>query len=79
MRELLGHGRTIALHATDTDGTGCSISPVTPSPDDTVTNRRAPSFAGPLLVHYRRSRVSAVGVVGDAGVVDFWLERVAFG
>jgi hypothetical protein len=32
-----------------------------------------------LLVLYRRSPVSAVEVVGDAGLVDFWLERVAFG
>jgi uncharacterized protein (TIGR03083 family) len=83
MRELLSPGRSIGLHATDTDEhwlldlTG-----------EVITWRRGdvPTSAGLrgtvtdlLLVLYRRSPASAVEVVGDAGLVDFWLERVAFG
>jgi len=81
MRELLAPGRTIGLHATDTDAhwlldlTG-----------DVIAWRRAdePAAAeirGPvtdlLLTIYRRLPVG--GVTGDATLVDFWLERVAFG
>jgi uncharacterized protein (TIGR03083 family) len=81
MRELLAPGRTIGLHATDTDAhwlldlTG-----------DVIAWRRAdePAAAeirGPvtdlLLTVYRRRPVSCV--TGDATLVDFWLERVAFG
>jgi uncharacterized protein (TIGR03083 family) len=83
MKELLGPGRTIGLHAADSgmrwllDLTG-----------DAITWRRGdePASAqlrGPvtdlLLVLYRRLPVTAVEVVGDEGLVDFWLERVAFG
>jgi len=32
-----------------------------------------------LLVLYRRVPVTDVEVTGDAGLVDFWLERVGFG
>ena len=32
-----------------------------------------------LLAIYRRRRVGGVHVTGDAKLVDFWLERVAFG
>ena len=57
---------------------------------DVITWRRAdePSaaqIAAPitdlLLVLYRRRPVDADGieVTGDAGLVDFWLERVGFG
>jgi hypothetical protein len=31
------------------------------------------------LAIYRRRRVGGVHVTGDAKLVDFWLERVAFG
>ena len=83
MRELLAPGRTIGLHATDTDAhwlldlTG-----------DVIAWRRAdePAAAeirGPvtdlLLAIYRRRPVSVWTITGDAKLVDFWLERVAFG
>ncbi|WP_319452362.1 MULTISPECIES: maleylpyruvate isomerase family mycothiol-dependent enzyme [unclassified Mycobacterium] len=83
MRELLGPGRTIALHATDTgdswllDFTGDAISwrrgadPATATVSGPVT--------GLLLALYRRKPVSALAVAGDTALVDFWLERVAFG
>lgn len=83
MRELLAPGRTIGLHATDTDAhwlldlTG-----------NVIAWRRAdePATAvirGPvtelLLAIYRRRPVTGLDISGDAKLVDFWLERVAFG
>jgi uncharacterized protein (TIGR03083 family) len=83
MCELLGPGRRIGLHATDTgehwllDLTG-----------DAITWRRGDEAAaadvrGPvtdlLLALYRRLPIAALDVAGDSGLVDFWLERVAFG
>lgn len=83
MRELLGADRRIGLHAKDTgddwvlDFTG-----------EVITWRRgrgevAAAVQGSatdlLLVLYRRKSVDTVAVTGDAGLVDFWLERVAFG
>jgi uncharacterized protein (TIGR03083 family) len=83
MRELLAPGRTIGLHATDTDAhwlldlTG-----------DTIAWRRADEPAAVairapvtnlLLTIYRRRPASGVDVTGDAALVAFWLERVAFG
>ena len=83
MRELLGPGRTIGLHATDTaddwllDLTG-----------DALTWRRGREAAtaelhGPvtdlLLVLYRRVPPATLDVRGDAALVDFWMDRVAFG
>ena len=83
MRELLAPGRTIGLHATDTDAhwlldlTG-----------EVIAWRRAdePAAAeirGPvkdlLLAIYRRCPVTGLDVTGDAQLVDFWLERVGFG
>ena len=85
VRELLGPGRTIGLHATDTDAhwlldlTG-----------EVITWRRCDELAAAgirapvtdlLLAVYRRRPVGADGieVTGDAGLVDFWLERVGFG
>jgi hypothetical protein len=32
-----------------------------------------------LLALYRRVPVAVLEVTGDAGLVDFWLERVGFG
>lgn len=83
MRELLGTGRLIGLHTTDTDDHW-----VLDLAGDVITWRRgvedtAAGLRGPvtdlLLVLYRRRPVSSVAVDGDAGLVDFWLERVAFG
>jgi uncharacterized protein (TIGR03083 family) len=83
MRELLGPGRTIGLHATDTDAhwlldlTG-----------DVIAWRRADEPAAAtleapvtdlLLTIYRRRPVTGLDVTGDAKLVDFWLERVGFG
>lgn len=83
MRELLGPGHRIGLHATDTgehwllDLTG-----------DVITWRRGDEPAAAdvrgrvtdlLLAMYRRLPITALDVTGDAGLVDFWLERVGFG
>jgi MDMPI C-terminal domain/Mycothiol maleylpyruvate isomerase N-terminal domain len=83
MRELLAPGRTIGLHATDTDAhwlldlTG-----------DVIAWRRADERAAAeirapvtdlLLTIYRRRPVAGLDVTGDAKLVDFWLERVGFG
>jgi uncharacterized protein (TIGR03083 family) len=83
MRELLGPGRTIALHATDTgdswllDFTGDAISWRRGADAATAT------VSGPvtelLLALYRRRPVSTLAVSGDAELVDFWMDRVAFG
>jgi uncharacterized protein (TIGR03083 family) len=83
MRELLGPGRTVGLHATDTGGHW-----VMDFAGDAITWRRGDEtttagLRGPvtdlLLILYRRRPVSAAGIEGDAGFLDFWLERVAFG
>ncbi|MDT5282089.1 MAG: hypothetical protein QOJ20_3284 [Mycobacterium sp.] len=83
MRELLAPGRTIGLHATDTDAhwlldlTG-----------DVIAWRRADGQAAAeirapvtdlLLTIYRRRPVEGLQVSGDAALIDFWLERVGFG
>lgn len=83
MRELLGPDRTIGLHASDTgdvwvvDFTGDAIAWRRGSEHTTATLR------GPvgelLLVLYRRRPVGAVEITGDAALIDFWMERVAFG
>jgi hypothetical protein len=80
---LLGPDRTIGLHATDTgahwllDLTG-----------DAIAWRRANELATAtvsgqvmdlLLTIYRRRPVTGPEVIGDAGLLDFWLERVGFG
>ena len=83
MRELLAPGRTIGLHATDSDAhwlldlTG-----------DVIAWRRAdePAAAddpgighGPAVGDLPPPPGQRCGVTGDAKLVDFWLERVAFG
>lgn len=88
-RELLGPGRTLHLHATDTeDGAGAEwLIDLT---GDTIAWRRAHEKAavavrGPLtdllLLVYRRhpARATGIEILGDAELLDFWLERVAFG
>jgi len=83
MRELLGTGRVIGLHATDTgdrwllDLTGDAIS--WRRDDDPAVAELSGPVTDLLLVLYRRLPVTDVEVAGDAGLVDFWLERVGFG
>jgi hypothetical protein len=82
MRELIAPGRTIGLHATDTDAHW--LLDLT---RDVITWQRADEQAAAeirapvtdlLLTIYRRRPVAGLGVTGDAKLVDFWLERVAF-
>jgi uncharacterized protein (TIGR03083 family) len=92
-RELLGPGRILRFHATDippeaaadwlVDLTGGAI---TCGRDGQVaTEDVAVAVHGPLteliMVIYRRRPVGKadVEVLGDRGLLDFWLERVAFG
>ncbi|WP_065965722.1 maleylpyruvate isomerase family mycothiol-dependent enzyme [Streptomyces sparsogenes] len=95
MRELLGPGRTIHLHATDTDtvtdtGTGAAAEWVVDLTGEVITWRRAHEKAAVavrapltdlLLLVYRRRPAGGEGVevLGDARLLDLWLERVAFG
>ncbi|WP_229401661.1 maleylpyruvate isomerase family mycothiol-dependent enzyme [Micromonospora okii] len=87
-RELLGPGRTVHLHATDVPGAAAEW--LVDLTGEVITWRRshekaAVAVRGPLtellLVVYRRRPVTAgtVEVVGDGGLLDFWLDRVAFG
>jgi hypothetical protein len=85
MRELLGPGRTIGLHGTDTevnwllDFTGDAIK-WGRSDDAASADLRGP-VAELLLTIYRRMPLHSGGVevTGDDGLVGFWLERVGFG
>ncbi|MER7210480.1 maleylpyruvate isomerase family mycothiol-dependent enzyme [Streptosporangium sp. NPDC000239] len=88
-RELLGPGRTIGLHATDT-GPSAGTEWLVDLTGDTVTCRRgrgaaAVTLHGPLtallLVVYRRrpARGGGVEILGDERLLDFWLDRVGFG
>lgn len=88
-RELLGPGRTLHFHATDTppdlnaewvvDLTGAVIT------WRRVHERAAVAVRGPLtdllLLIYRRLTPDAAGVeiLGDRDLFDFWLDRVGFG
>jgi uncharacterized protein (TIGR03083 family) len=86
-RELLGPGRTIRLHATDTgsapdwfvDLTGDVIA-WRKSADAAAVTVDAP-VAALLLVIYGRLTPDAAGAVvsGERELLDFWLERVGFG
>ncbi len=88
-RELLGPGRTIHLHATDT-APELAAEWVIDLTGDAIAWRRAHERAavairGPLtdllLIVYRRRlpRGEGIEVLGDQQLLDFWLERVAFG
>jgi hypothetical protein len=83
MRELLAPDRTIGLHATDTDAhwlldlTGDVIA-WQRADEQAAAEIRAP-VTDLLLTIYRRRPVAGLDVTGDASLVDFWLERVAFG
>ena len=89
MRELLGPDRTLHFHATDTDA-GDAAEWVVDLTGDVLAWRRAHekcavAVRGPLvellLVAYRRRSPGdgTVEVLGDAKLLDFWLERVSFG
>jgi uncharacterized protein (TIGR03083 family) len=85
MRELLAPGRTLHLHATDTEAEW-----VVDLTGDAITWRRSHEKApvavrGPvvelLLLIYKRRPVDSgkVEIIGDEELLDFWLERVSFG
>jgi uncharacterized protein (TIGR03083 family) len=88
VRELLGPGRTLQLSATDAaPDTASWLVDLT---GDAIAWRRARERAavtvrGPLtdllLLVYRRRppRGGRLEVLGDGQLLDFWLERVAFG
>jgi hypothetical protein len=89
MRELIGPGRTVHLHATDT-APEAAAEWVVDLTGEQIAWRRAHEKAavavrGPLtdlllLVYKRRpARGAGIEVLGDAGLLDFWLERVSFG
>lgn len=89
IRELLGPGRTVHLHATDMPPEAAAEWLIDLT-GDTITWRRARadaavSVGGPLtdllLVLYKRLPVRSDGIeiAGDAALLDFWLERVDFG
>ena len=89
IRELLGPGRTLHFHATDTppeaaaewlvDLTGEAVA------WRRVQERAAVAVRGLLtdllLIIYKRRppRGGGIEVFGDAALLDFWLERVSFG
>jgi uncharacterized protein (TIGR03083 family) len=86
LHELRGTGETIHLHATDTDP-GLSAEWLIELGPDGFTWRRGHdkgtvALRGPLtdvlLVFYRRLPADSdrVEVLGDAALLDFWLDRV---
>jgi uncharacterized protein (TIGR03083 family) len=87
-RELRGPGRTLQLSATDVaeetaswvvDLTGDAIT-WRRARERTSVTVRAPLTDLLLLVYRRRPpHGEGVEVLGDCGLLDFWLERVAFG
>lgn len=87
-RELLGPGRTLHLHATDTPAEATAEWVVDLTGDALVWRRAhekaAVAVRGPLvdlllLVYKRRpARSENIQILGDAGLLDFWLERVSF-
>ncbi|MBT2382906.1 maleylpyruvate isomerase family mycothiol-dependent enzyme [Streptomyces sp. ISL-11] len=88
-RELLGPGRTLHFHATDTAPEAAAEWLVDLTGDAIVWRRahekaavavRAPLTELLLIVYKRRpARGKGVDIHGDAGLLDFWLERVDFG
>lgn len=83
LRELLGRGRTLHLHATDVPGAEWVVDLT-----ETLAWRRAHEkcavavrapLVDLLLLIYRRRSVDGLEVLGDAGLLDFWLRRVPFG
>jgi uncharacterized protein (TIGR03083 family) len=89
MRDLLGPGRSLHLHATDTPPEAAAEW-VVDLTGDAITWRRAHEKAavavrgpltGLLLVIYKRRPVRSPGIeiIGDEQLLDFWLDRVSFG
>lgn len=89
MRELLGPGRTLHFHATDT-APETAAEWLIDLTGDVIVWRRAHEKAavavrGPpidlLVVIYKRrqARGEGIEILGDAQLLDFWLERVSFG
>jgi uncharacterized protein (TIGR03083 family) len=89
MRELLGPGRTLHFHATDTRPEAAAEWLIDLT-GDAITWRRAHEKAavairGPLtellLVIYKRRAPGGNGleVFGDTALLEFWLDRVSFG
>ncbi|MBL1097512.1 maleylpyruvate isomerase family mycothiol-dependent enzyme [Streptomyces coffeae] len=88
MRELLGPGRTLHLHATDTAPESRAEWVVDLTGEAIVWRRahekaavavRAPLTDLLLLVYKRRpARGEGIEVLGDGELLDFWLERVSF-
>jgi uncharacterized protein (TIGR03083 family) len=89
MRELLGPGRTLHFHATDT-APEAAAEWLIDLTGDVITWRRAHERAAVavrapltdlLLIIYKRrpARTEGVEIFGDAQLLDFWLERVSFG
>ncbi|MQA86294.1 MAG: maleylpyruvate isomerase family mycothiol-dependent enzyme [Streptosporangiales bacterium] len=88
-RELLGPGRTLHLHATDTAPEAAAEWVIDLTGDTIVWHRAhhkaAVAVRGPLtdllLVVYRRrpARSEGIEILGDAQLLDFWLDRVGFG
>jgi uncharacterized protein (TIGR03083 family) len=87
MRELLGPGRTLHFHATDTEVAAEWLIDLT---GDAIVWRRghekaAVAVRGPLtdllLVIYKRrlARGDGIEIIGDVQLLDFWLERISFG
>jgi hypothetical protein len=88
-RELLGPGRTLHFHATDTPPEAAAEWLIDLT-GDAVTWRRAHEKAAVavrapltdlLMVIYKRRlpRGDGIDVFGDTALLDFWLERVSFG
>ncbi|MGH4012934.1 MAG: maleylpyruvate isomerase family mycothiol-dependent enzyme [Pseudonocardiaceae bacterium] len=88
-RELLGPGRALHVHATDTAPEAAAEWLIDLTGDAIVWRRAhekaAVAVRGPLtgllLVVYRRrpARSEGIEVLGDVQLLDFWLERVSFG
>ncbi len=88
LRELLGPGRTLHFHATDTEPQAAAEW-VVDLTGDAITWRRAHEKAAVavrapltdllLLIYKRRpARGEGIEVFGDADLLGFWLERVSF-
>jgi len=89
MRDLLGPGRTLHFHATDTEPQAAAEW-VVDLTGDAITWRRAHEKAAVavrapltdlLLLIYKRRPASGenIEIFGDADLLGFWLERVSFG
>lgn len=87
-REVLGPGRTLHFHATDT-APDVAAEWLIDLTGDVIVWRRvhekaAVAVRGPLtdlllVVYLRRpARSEGIEVLGDARLLDFWLERVSF-